>query len=135
MVNWISLVNLASRVPNLFSETDGRPFQQYDWRLGVFQYVIGLGVTFIALTSTDGSNLALLSKMSPQRLRGVVINVGTLSTFLSLIARMAADLQILAVDLSHKLINTDIVNALVVPLILLALVLLHFVRKHFYFLM
>jgi len=136
MVNWLSLFTLASHVPKLLADrgTEIRP-TGYDWKLGVFQFVIGIAVTFIGLTAVDGSNLPLLSKLSPQRHRGLVLNVGTLATFLSLTARLAADLYILMVDLSHKLISTDIVNALVIPLFLLCFVLSYLVKKHFFFLM
>jgi hypothetical protein len=54
---------------------------------------------------------------------------------LGLTAQVIADLQILTVGLSHRVINTDIVNALVVPMLVACLVAIHFVRKHFFFLM
>lgn len=137
MVNWIALFTLASHVPKLLEDTDaeGRPMRYYDWKVGVYQYAIGLPVTFLGLIAADGSNMSLLSKMSPQRLRGLVLNIGTLTTFLSLFARLAADLQVLMVALSHRLINTDLANALVIPLFLVCFALSYLVRKHFFFLM
>lgn len=134
MVNWLSMFNLAARVPNLLMDTQGRMPQIYDWGLGRFQFVIGLSVAFLAVIAVDGANLSLLSKVSPQRLRSIVINIGTIVSFLSLTARLMADFQILMVDLSHKLINTDIVNALVIPLILMCFVFIYFVKKHYFFL-
>lgn len=115
-------------------DADNDP-QQYDWKFGLPQYVCGLIVTFVGLTALDGANLSMLSKVSPQRLRSAVINIGTITTVLTLAARLAADLQILMVDLSHKLINTDIVNSLVIPLVLACLVLVFVVKQHYFFLL
>jgi hypothetical protein len=134
MINWLSLLSLVTRVPVLLSDIDESQPREYDWILGVFQYSIGLFVTLFALVAIDGANLSLLSKLSPQRIRSVVVNAGTLSTFLTLLARLAADLHILVVDLSHKLINNDIVNSVVIPLFLLCFLLRYFVRKHYFFL-
>lgn len=112
----------------------GSPSTRYDWKLGIFQYTFGLAITFVGLTAVDGSNLSLLSKMSPQRLRGLFLNIGTITTFLSLFARLSAD-AVVMVDLSHKLINTDIVNALVIPLFLVCFVPIYLVKKHYFFLL
>jgi hypothetical protein len=132
MVNWVSLFSLATRVPNLLTDIKGREIQLYDWWVGVFQYVIGLSITFVGLTAVEGANLSLLSKVSPGR---ALVNVGTLTTLLTFAARLAADVQILIVDQSQKLINTDIVNALVIPLLVTSFIIAYFVRRHFFFFM
>lgn len=90
---------------------------------------------FTGLIALEGAALSLLSKTSPANTRSIIINVGTITTFLGLAARLLADIQILLIDLSHKLINTDIVNALVLPLVLACYLLIYFVNKHFFFLM
>jgi hypothetical protein len=56
-------------------------------------------------------------------------------TFASLAARVLGDIQILFVGLSHRLINTDIVNSLVIPLLAASIVAYYIVKKHFFFLM
>lgn len=135
MINWEKLFSLATRIPELLSDLPGRENQRYDWKVGVFQYVIGLTTVFVGLVAVESANLSLLSKVSPVRFKSVFLHVGTLATLLSLIARLAADLQIFMVDLSHKLINTDIVNALVIPLFLASFAIAYFVRRHYFFLM
>jgi len=48
---------------------------------------------------------------------------------------MLGDLQVFMIELSHKLINTDIVSSLVIPLLLTCFFVGYFVKKHFFFLM
>jgi hypothetical protein len=135
MFNWSSVYSLASRVPKLLSDIEGREAPHYDWHVGVFQFTVGLLVASTGLTALQGASASLLSKVSPQRFRSLLINVGTIGTFVNLFARLSADLQIFAIDLSHKLINTDIVNCLLTPLVLGIFIAIYFVKKHFFFLM
>lgn len=136
MINWVSLFSLVIRVPILLHDIEDDDSQQiYDYEAGVFQFVLGSAIVFLAVIGLQGANLSLLSKVAPQRIRSVVMNIGTLTTFVTLAARLAADVQILFVGLSHKLINTDIVNALAIPLLLIAFVIAHFLRRHYFFLM
>lgn len=135
MVNWGSVFALAKNVGNLLTETKDMRHHYYDWLLGIAQYVIGFSITFSGLKALEGGSRALLSKVSPPNLKGVVINLGTMVTIVGLMAQVIADLQILTVGLSHRVINTDIVNALVIPMLVACLVAYHFVRKHFFFLM
>jgi hypothetical protein len=97
--------------------------------------VIGFIITFIALKGLQGASRSLLSKVSPANLKSVVTSVGTIVTFMTLLAQFLANAQILTVALSHRVINTDIVNSLVVPMIVACLVAYYFVRKHFFFLL
>ena len=120
------------------SETeDKQRGSQYDWLVGIIQYFVGFSVTFFGLTALDSAALSLLSKVSPPRLRtsSASLQLGTIVTFVTLLARVIADLQILMIGLSHRLINTDLVNSLVLPLLVGCFVIGHFVRKHFFFLM
>jgi hypothetical protein len=135
MINWVSIYTLAHHVSGLLVDIAGMPSHPYDWKVGVFQYTIGLVFVFVGLVSLEGAILSLLSKISPANSRSVAMNVGTLVTILGLGARLLADLNILVVDLSHKLINVDIVNSLLIPLLLGSFVLSFFVKKHFFFLM
>jgi hypothetical protein len=96
--------------------------------------VIGLTTIFVGLVALEGATLSLLSKVSPPRLRSVVINVGTIATFLGLVARLLGDAQILMVGLSNRLINMDIINSLAVPLLLALCVAAFLLKKHFFFL-
>jgi hypothetical protein len=121
MINYWSMFSLAKSAPKLLSnvetlfqgeETPPTATQQpYDWKLGVIQYVVGLTITFVGLISMEGAALSLLSKLAPLRLRSIVINVGTISVFLCFTARILGDAQILFVGVSHRLIDTDMVNA------------------------
>lgn len=118
MINYESMFSLVRRAPKLLSNvetfmTSETPTTQqpYDWKFGVIQYVVGLTITFVGLISMEGAALSLLSKLAPLRLRSIVINLGTISVFLCFTARILGDAQILFVGVSHRLINTDMVNA------------------------
>ena len=113
MINWVSMFSLAKRAPMLLEETTfGSPHaHRYDWKFGVIQYVVGLTITFVGLTAMEGAALSLLSKLAPLRLRSVVINMGTIVVLLGYMARALGDTQLYFVGLSHRIINTDVLNA------------------------
>ena len=134
MVNWGSVFAMAANIQTLFSETKNMRRHYYDWLLGLGQYVIGFTITFIGLKALQGASRSLLSKVSPVNLKSMGTSIGTIVTFLGLLAQFLADMQIMAVDLSHRVINTDIVNSLVVPILLACFAAFYFVRKHFFFL-
>jgi hypothetical protein len=139
MINYASLFSLASQVENLLVEADETTYHEevhpYDGSFGIVQYVIGFTVAFTGVMALEGATLSLMSKVSPSRLKSVVINCGTIVTFCTLAARVLGDIQILFVGLSHRLINTDIVNSLVIPLFLSSIAAYYIVKKHFFFLM
>jgi len=135
MINWVSLFSLAAQAPELLTDTSGRTTHSYDWKVGVLQCVIGSTTAFVGLVSLEGASLSLLSRVSPPRLRSVLINSGTIVVFLGLVVRMLGDLQVFTIERSHKLINTDIVSSLVIPLLLTCFFVGYFVKKHFFFLM
>lgn len=104
------MFSLAQRVPNLWSEVEGGKTHSYDFSLGVFQYFFGAMISFGALTAVEGATLSLLSKLAPLRLRGVVLHLGTVVVALGFIAKILADLQLMSVVLSHRIISTDVIN-------------------------
>ena len=132
MINWQSMFALAQLFPSLLSDTPGRLSHPYDGKLGVLQYVIGLILVYASFVALEGATLSLLSKLSPINVRSIIINVGTVSTFTCLIARILGDAHIIAIDVSHKLINADLVNALVVPLMLLSIWISYLIKKNFF---
>jgi hypothetical protein len=132
MINWQSMFALAQLFPSLLSDTPGRLNHPYDGKLGVIQYVIGLILVYVSFMALEGAALSLLSKLSPNNCRSIIINVGTVSTFTCLLARILGDVHIVAIDISHKLINTDIVNALVVPLILASIWISYLIKNNFF---
>ncbi len=132
MINWQSMLALAQVFPSLLTDTPGLLSHPYDGKLGVMQYVLGLLLVYVSFFALEGATLSLLSKLSPINLRSIVINVGTVSTFICLIARILGDMHIVAIDLSHKLISTDIVNAFVVPLILASFWLTYLIKNNFF---
>jgi hypothetical protein len=134
MINWLSLFSLATKFPILLDESNSSHDHPYDWRFGPIQFVVGLTTIFVGLVALEGATLSLLSKVSPPRLRSVVINVGTIATFLGLVARLLGDSQILMVGLSHRLINMDIINSLAVPLLVAACVAVFLLKRQFFFL-
>jgi hypothetical protein len=132
MINWQSMFALAQLFPSLLSDTHGRLNHPYDGKLGVIQYVIGLILVYVNFVALEGATLSLLSKLSPINLRSIIVNVGTVATFTCLAARLLGNAHIVAIDVSHKLINTDIVNALVVPLIMASVWILYLIKKNFF---
>ena len=134
MVNWGSIFALVKNLRNLLTETKNMRHHYYDWLLGIAQYVIGFSVTFLGMKALEGSSRSLLSKVSPPNSKSMAMNLGNIAIFVSLFAQLIADVQIITVGLSHRVINTDIVNALVVPMVVACLVAYYFLRKHFFFL-
>ena len=135
MVNWGSLFAMATNLSILFNEAKGARRHHYDWLLGIPQYVVGFLFTFAGLKALDGASRSLLSKVSPPNLKNIMMNVGTIVTLAGLVAQFLANFQIVAVCLSHRVINTDIVNSLVIPLLVGSIVAYYLVRKHYFFLM
>lgn len=129
------MFSLSVRFPRLFTDEEGKGPQVYDWSLGAYQFVIGTTVAFVGIASTEGANLSLLSKVSPPHLRGVLVNIGAITTFLAYFGRLGADTHVLLVDLSHKLISTDLVNSIAVPLLLCSFVFIYAIRRHYFFLL
>lgn len=137
MINYASLFSLAGQVENLLNEEDETTFVElhpYDGAFGIVQYIVGFTTVFTGSIALEGASLSLMSKVGPPRLKSVMINCGTIVTFASLAARVVGDVQILFVGLSHRLINTDIVNSLVIPLLIACTLAYYVVKKHFFFL-
>eukprot|EP00525_Craspedostauros_australis_P009579 CAMPEP_0198134064 /NCGR_PEP_ID=MMETSP1442-20131203/59890_1 /TAXON_ID= /ORGANISM="Craspedostauros australis, Strain CCMP3328" /LENGTH=406 /DNA_ID=CAMNT_0043795203 /DNA_START=1 /DNA_END=1221 /DNA_ORIENTATION=- len=137
MINWGSLFALTINVRALFTVAKDERQHHYDWLLGHMQYVIGCIITFIAIVSSEITARSLLSKSSPPstHVKGAMTSIGTVMTFLCIVARLVGDLHILAVGLSHRLINADIVNSLVMPMFIMCFIVLRWVRKHYFFLL
>ncbi len=133
--NWVSIIFLATRYSKLLEDAEEGRRRDYDWNLGVAQYIIGLTLIYVGGKSLECASLSMLSKISPPNLCSVVINVGTIATCLTAFARLLADLQASMVGLSNKLINTDMVNALALPLFLASFAVMYVVRRHFFFLL
>jgi hypothetical protein len=135
MVNYVSFINLVIHLRGVFDRaSDKGYYYPYDWMIGAAQYLCGVSIAFTGITALEPTTLSLMSKLAPSRTKSIAINCGTVVTILSLAARCIGDLQILAVGLSHRLINTDIVNSLIVPLIIACLAAAYIVRRHFFFL-
>jgi hypothetical protein len=135
MVNWGSLFALIPNIQNLFKEDHSNRHHQYDWMLGVAQYSIGFIITFTALRSLVVASRSMLSKVSPPNLQNIVINLGTIVTFVSLFSQLFANLYIASIVLSQREINVDILNSLLMPILITTLVVYYLVRKHYFFLM
>jgi hypothetical protein len=137
MVNWGSLFALIPNIRILFEENLSERHHQYDWLLGVAQYIIGFIATSTSLRALEISSRSLLSKVSPASVNHHwnYNYLSVLVTFVGLFSQLLADSQITMVVLSHRVINTDIVNALVFPILIAFCLAYYFVRKHFFFLM
>ena len=135
MVNWGSLFALIPNIKNLFKEDRSNRHHHYDWMLGVGQYIIGFIIAFTALRALGTGSRSLLSKVSPSNMHNVVINLGTIVTFIALFAQLFADFYIASVVLSQREINIDILNSLLMPSLIATLLMYILLRKHYFFLM
>ena len=135
MLNWGSLFALVPNMKNLFKEDRSNRHHHYDWMLGVGQYIVGFIITFAALRALGIASRSLLSKVSPSNLHNVVINLGTIVTFLALFSQMFANFYISSIVLSHREINIDILNSLLMPSLIGAFLMYYLARKHYFFLM
>jgi hypothetical protein len=86
MINWASMANVVTHIRHLFDEDAHGTHHPYDWVFGIYQYLLGIVVSFVGIVSLEGSSIALMSKVSPARQR--FASCGTLVTFVSLIARI-----------------------------------------------
>jgi hypothetical protein len=135
MVNWASLFSLSARLPRLFTDIEGKGPQFYDGFVGVYQFVLGVSTIVLGLAALESANLALLSKVSPQHLNGAFVNIGAMTSFLTYLGRLCADVYILLVDVSHKLISTDLVNSIAIPILLTSILVAYMLRKRYFFLL
>lgn len=135
MVNWGSLFALIPNMKNLFKQDRSNRHHHYDWMLGVGQYIVGFIIAFAALRALGVGSRSLLSKVSPSNLQSVVINLGTIVTFATLLSQMFADFYISSVVFSHREINIDILNSLLMPSFIATILMYYLVRKHYFFLM
>lgn len=135
MVNWFSLFSLSARLPKLFTDIEGKGPQVYDGRAGVYQFVFGVSTMLLGVAALESANLSLLSKVSPQNLSGAFVNIGAMATFLTFFGRLCADAYIVLVDLSHKLISTDLVNSISIPILLTSVLVAYVIRKRYFFLL
>lgn len=135
IVNWGSFFALMPNVNNLFKEDRSNRHHQYDWMLGVEQYIIGFIITFTALRALGIGSRSLLSKVSPPNLQNIVLNLGTITTFITLFAQFFAYCYIASIVLSQREINIDILNSLLMPISITTCLMYYLVRKHFFFLM
>jgi hypothetical protein len=137
MVNWGSLFALIPNIRILFEENLYERHHQYDWLLGVAQYILGFASTSMSLRALEMSSRSLLSKVSPPSIsRNWNYNyLSVVVSFAGLISQLLADSQITMIVLSHRVINTDVVNALIFPVFVVCCIAYYFVRKHFFFLL
>ncbi len=135
MLNWGSLFALIPNIKNLLKEDRSNRHHHYDWMLGVGQYIVGFIITFTALRALGIGSRSLLSKVSPPKMNNVIVNLGTIVTFISLFSQLFANFYISSIVLSHREINTDILNSLLMPSLIAAFLMYHLARKHYFFLM
>lgn len=134
MLNWGAVFSLISRNA-LHLVEPASVNHPYDWRFGIFQYTTGLCIAFVGLIALEGAAFSLLSKSSPLNPHSAAIHTGSIAAFLTIAARLIGDAEIVMVDLSHRWVNADIVNALIVPLLFGCMIITYVVNKHYFFLM
>lgn len=136
MLNWRSLYLLAHQVKEIFTDVIDRRTSSYDWWVGKAQFCVGIVGLFAGLVALEGASLSLLSKVSPANnySKSVALNVGTIVSLLGFVSRLFADINILVIDMSQKLINADMINSLLIPILLCSLVGYFVIAKYFFFL-
>lgn len=137
IVNYEALLVLLLHLRDVFRETQGvddRPTTYYDWSLGIVQYIIGTFIIMASITAIDGCTLSLMSKVAPSKLESNTLNLGLIVSLIRPSTRFMADVLILIVGLSHRIINTDIVNSLSLVLICACCAVYYIVKRHYFFL-
>ena len=137
IVNYEALLVLLIHLRDVFREAQGnadRPTTYYDWSLGVVQYVVGTLVIMASVTAIEGCTLSLMSKVAPSKLESSTLNLGLIVSLIRPLTRFMADVMILIVGLSHRIINTDIINSLSLVLICACCVVYYIVKRHYFFL-
>ena len=137
VVNYEALLVLLLHLRDVFREAQGnadRPTTYYDWSLGVVQYVVGSLVIMASITAIEGCTLSLMSKVAPSKLESSTLNLGLIVSLIRPLTRFMADVMILIVGLSHRLINTDIINSLSLVLICACCAVYYIVKRHYFFL-
>lgn len=131
------MVRLVLEARNLFRQ-EMPPYPElrtkYDWRVGRVQYCVGVSIMFICCIALEGVTLSLMSKVSPSRLNVSPFNCSILVPLLVCLGRMIGDAILLTVGISHRIINTDMVNSVSIVVLCLCWPCLHLVKKYFFFL-
>ena len=132
MVNYEALLVLLLHLRDVFRWAEGeddRPTTNYDWSLGIAQYIVGTFVIMASITAIEGCTLSLMSKVAPAKLSlGLIVSLIRPST------RFVADVFILLVGLSRRIINTDMINSLSLVLICACCAVYYLVKRHYFFL-
>ena len=137
IVNYEALLVLLFHLTDLFRKAEGeddRPTTYYDWSLGVMQYIVGSLVIMASITAIEGCTLSLMSKVAPPKLESKAINLGLIVSLIRPSTRFMADIFILLVGLSHRIINTDIINSLSLVLICTCCAVYFLVKRNYFFL-
>jgi hypothetical protein len=137
IVNYEALLVLLLHLRDLFRKAEGeedRPTTYYDWSLGIVQYVVGSLVIMVSIAAIEGCTLSLMSKVAPPKLESKAINLGLIVSLIRPSTRFMADVFILLIGLSHRIINTDIINSLSLVLICACCAVYYLVKRHYFFL-
>ena len=137
MVNYEALLVLLLHLRDVFRWAEGegdRPTTNYDWSLGVAQYIVGTFVIIASITAIEGCTLSLMSKVAPAKLESKAINLGLIVSLIRPSTRIVADVFILLVGLSRRIINTDMINSLSLVLICACCAVYYLVKRHYFFL-
>lgn len=136
MVNYEALLVLLLHLRDVFRWAEGeddRPTTNYDWSLGIAQYIVGTFVIMASITAIEGCTLSLMSKVAPAKLERA-INLGLIVSLIRPSTRFVADVFILLVGLSRRIINTDMINSLSLVLICACCAVYYLVKRHYFFL-
>lgn len=136
-INYEALLVLLFHLRDLFRNAEGeedRLTTYYDWSLGIVQYIVGSLVIMASITAIEGCTLSLMSKVAPPKLESKAINLGLIVSLIRPSTRFMADVFILLVGLSHRIINTDIINSLSLVLICACCAVYYLVKRHYFFL-
>lgn len=136
-VNYGELIRLFFETRNIFrqeTEPYSEPRTKYDWRFGRVQYCVGVTVIFICCIALEGVTLSLLSKVSHPRLNVSTFNCSVIVPLLICLGRIFGDAILLSVSISHRIINTDVVNSVSFVVLCLCWPCLHLVKKYFFYL-
>lgn len=106
----------------------------YDWGIGLYQYVIGTIILFASSVSIEGASLSLISKASTDKLNVSNINCTSLIPLQHCLGQIFAGLLLMVVMFSHHHIHTDVMNLISIFLLVASVFCLLNIKKYYFFL-
>ena len=137
MANFKALLDSILDIRDIFHKESSAaeiPPGYYDSYAGLAQYIFGTSTIIMSSIALEGVTLSLMSKVAPSKLSSLFLDCGLIVSLISSFSKVLGDLIIFNVGLSHRLINSDMVNSLSLFLACACCAGYYIVKRHFFFL-